>query len=105
MTTVIGQPDGQRARCAQHCRAAVVPPSTSYAVSEAVGVEQSVGKRFGGAKLFVGLSTGQIVIGAAVALIPGNLIQLLVQAKVLNGVITPTVLTWDGRREAWAGSP
>jgi Mn2+/Fe2+ NRAMP family transporter len=74
--------------------AAVVPLSTSYAVSEAIGAERSVGKRFGEAKLFLGLFTGQIVIGAAVALIPGNLIQLLVQAQVLNGVITPILLTY-----------
>ena len=74
--------------------AAVVPLSTSYAVSEAVGAARSVGKRFGEAKLFVGLFTGQIAIGAAVALIPGNLIQLLVQAQVLNGLITPILLTY-----------
>lgn len=74
--------------------AAVVPLSTSYAVSEAVGAERSVGKRFGEAKLFLGLFTGQIVLGAAVALIPGNLIQLLVQAQVLNGLITPILLTY-----------
>jgi Mn2+/Fe2+ NRAMP family transporter len=74
--------------------AAVVPLSTSYAVSEAVGAERSVGKRFGEAKLFLGLFTGQVVIGAAVALIPGNLIQLLVQAQVLNGVITPILLSY-----------
>lgn len=74
--------------------AAVVPLSTSYAVSEAIGAERSVGKRFGEARLFLGLFTGQIVIGAALALIPGNLIQLLVQAQVLNGVITPILLTY-----------
>jgi Mn2+/Fe2+ NRAMP family transporter len=74
--------------------AAVVPLSTAYALSEAVGAERSVGKKFGEAKLFLGLFTGQIVIGAAVALIPGNLIELLVQAQVLNGLITPILLTY-----------
>jgi Mn2+/Fe2+ NRAMP family transporter len=74
--------------------AAVVPLSTAYALSEAVGAERSVGKRFGEAKLFLGLFTGQIVLGAAVALVPGNLIQLLVQAQVLNGVITPILLVY-----------
>jgi Mn2+/Fe2+ NRAMP family transporter len=34
------------------------------------------------------------MIGAAVALIPGNLIQLLVQAQVLNGLITPILLSY-----------
>jgi Mn2+/Fe2+ NRAMP family transporter len=74
--------------------AAVVPLSTAYAISEAIGAERSVGKRFGEARLFLGLFTGQIAIGAAVALIPGNLIQLLVQAQVLNGIITPILLTY-----------
>jgi len=74
--------------------AAVVPLSTAYALSEAVGAERSVGKSFREARLFLGLFTGQVVIGAAVALIPGNLIQLLVQAQVVNGVITPVLLTY-----------
>jgi|SRR5581483_544047 len=74
--------------------AAVVPLSTSYALSEAVGAERSVGKKFGEAKLFLGVFTGQVIIGAAVALIPGNLIELLVQAQVLNGLITPILLTY-----------
>ncbi len=74
--------------------AAVVPLSTAYALSEAVGAERSVGKSFREAPLFLGLFTGQIVIGAGVALIPGNLIQLLVQAQVLNGIITPVLLTY-----------
>jgi len=74
--------------------AAVVPLSTAYALSEAVGAERSVGKSFREAKLFLGLFTGQVVIGAAVALIPGNLIQLLVQAQVLNGLITPILLSY-----------
>lgn len=74
--------------------AAVVPLSTAYGISEAIGAERSVGKSFREAKLFLGLFTGQIVLGAAVALVPGNLIQLLVQAQILNGVITPILLTF-----------
>jgi NRAMP (natural resistance-associated macrophage protein)-like metal ion transporter len=74
--------------------AAVVPLSTAYAVSEAVGAERSLGKRFREAPLFLGLFTAQIMLGAAVALVPGNLIQLLVQAQVLNGLITPILLTY-----------
>ena len=74
--------------------AAIVPLSTAYALSEAVGAERSVGKSFREARLFLGLFTGQIVIGASVALIPGNLVQLLVQAQVLNGIITPILLTY-----------
>jgi Mn2+/Fe2+ NRAMP family transporter len=74
--------------------AAVVPFSTWCAVSKTVGAERSVGKRFCEAKLFLGLFTGQIVVGSAVALISGNLIELLVQAQVINGVIIPILLTY-----------
>ncbi len=74
--------------------AAVVPLSTAYAISEAVGSERSVSKSFREAPLFIGLFTGQIVLGAAVALIPGNLIAILVNAQVLNGIITPILLTY-----------
>ncbi len=74
--------------------AAVVPLSTSYAISEAAGTERSVSKSFREAPLFIGLFTGQIFLGAAVALIPGNLITILVNAQVLNGIITPILLTY-----------
>jgi Mn2+/Fe2+ NRAMP family transporter len=74
--------------------AAVVPLSTSYAVAEAVGVESSVSRRFREAPLFLGLFTVQVFIGAAIAVTPGNLIQLLVRTQVLNGLITPILLTY-----------
>jgi len=74
--------------------AAVVPLSTAYGVSEAIGVERSVSRRFTEAPLFLGLFTGQVVIGAAVALIPGNLINLLIRTQILNGVITPVILVF-----------
>jgi Mn2+/Fe2+ NRAMP family transporter len=72
--------------------AAVVPLSTSYAVAEAVGVERSVSSSFRQAPLFLGLFTAQILIGAAVVLIPGNLITLIINTQVLEGVITPMTL-------------
>jgi NRAMP (natural resistance-associated macrophage protein)-like metal ion transporter len=74
--------------------AAIVPLSTAYAISEASGVERSVSKSFRQAPLFLGLFTGQVFIGAAIALIPGNLIALLVQAQILNGLITPILLSY-----------
>ncbi len=42
----------------------------------------------------MGLFTGLIVIGAGVALLPGNLITLLLDMQVLNGLITPIVLVF-----------
>jgi Mn2+/Fe2+ NRAMP family transporter len=72
--------------------AAVVPLSTSYAVAEAVGVERSVSSSFRQAPLFLGLFTAQIIVGAAVVLVPGNLITLILNTQVLEGVITPMTL-------------
>lgn len=72
--------------------AAVVPLSTAYGLAEAVGAERSVSRRFREAPLFLGLFTAQVVIGAAVALIPVNLIDLLISMQVLNGFITPIIL-------------
>jgi Mn2+/Fe2+ NRAMP family transporter len=74
--------------------AAVVPLSTSYAVAEAVGVERSVSNSFRQAPLFLGLFTGQILIGAAVVLVPGNLIHLIINTQVLEGIITPITLVF-----------
>lgn len=72
--------------------AAVVPLSTSYAVAEAIGVERSVSKSFAEAPFFLGLFTGLVFVGAGVALAPGNLIALLINTQVLNGLITPIIL-------------
>ena len=72
--------------------AAVVPLSTSYALAEAVGVERSVSKSFREAPLFLGLFTAQIIIGAGVVLVPGNLFSLIINTQVLEGVVTPITL-------------
>jgi Mn2+/Fe2+ NRAMP family transporter len=74
--------------------AAVVPLSTAYALSEAIGVERSVSRTFAEAPLFLGLFTGQIVIGSLVALLPGRLISTLINAYVVNGLIAPVILTF-----------
>ncbi len=50
--------------------AAVVPLSTSYAVGEAIGTESSVSRNFGEAKLFLGLFTVQILVGAVLGAQP-----------------------------------
>lgn len=73
---------------------AVVPLSTAYAMSEAIGVERSVSRRFSQAPLFLSLFTGQVLIGAAIALAPGNLVSLLLGTQELNGIITPVILVF-----------
>lgn len=72
--------------------AAVVPLSTAYAVAEATGSPRSVSDRFAEAPLFLGLFSGLVFAGAAVALVPGNLIDRLLGMQVLNGLIAPVIL-------------
>jgi NRAMP (natural resistance-associated macrophage protein)-like metal ion transporter len=74
--------------------AAVVPLSSSYAIAESVGAERSVSDSFKQAPLFFGLFTVQLVVGAGAALAPGNLISLVVNMQVLNGLITPVLLVF-----------
>ena len=74
--------------------AAVVPLSTSYALAEAVGVERSVSRRFREAPLFLGLFTAQVVVGAAIALTPVNIISLLIGTQVVQGILTPITLVF-----------
>jgi Mn2+/Fe2+ NRAMP family transporter len=74
--------------------AAVVPLSSSYAIAEGLGVERSVSDSFRRAPFFFGLFTLQLVVGAAVALAPGNLVALVVNMQVLNGLVTPVLLVF-----------
>ena len=74
--------------------ASVVPLSTSYAIADALGAPRSVSNSFRQAPLFYVLFTVQILVGAGVALAPGNLVTLVVNAQVLNGIITPILLVY-----------
>src|SRR5262249_41260657 len=69
--------------------AAVVPLSSSYAIAEAMGAERSMSDSLRQAPLFFGLFTVQLVVGALLALAPGNLISLVVNMQVVNGLIPP----------------
>jgi Mn2+/Fe2+ NRAMP family transporter len=73
---------------------AVVPLSSAYAISEAVGVERSVSRRFTEARLFLGLFTVQVIIGASLAMTHINLISLLIGTQVLQGIVTPVILIY-----------
>ena len=73
---------------------AIVPLSSAYAISEAVGVERSVSRRFTEARLFLGLFTVQVIIGASLALTHINLITLLIGTQVLQGIVTPVILIY-----------
>lgn len=73
--------------------AAVVPLTTTYSITEAIGFERGVSRSFGEAPVFLGLYTGLIAFGAIVAMLPGiPVIQLLIVTQVLNGVLLPVEL-------------
>jgi Mn2+/Fe2+ NRAMP family transporter len=62
--------------------------------------------------LFLGLFTGQIVIGVIVTLTPINLISLLIGTQVIEGLVTPITLgfivTLANRKSVlgeWANGP
>ncbi|HSS75827.1 MAG TPA: Nramp family divalent metal transporter [Thermoanaerobaculia bacterium] len=73
--------------------AGVLPLATTYMLSEALGFERGVSRSWAEAPIFMGTFTGLIVLGAAIALIPGlPLIQVLVGVYVLNGLLLPVEL-------------
>jgi NRAMP (natural resistance-associated macrophage protein)-like metal ion transporter len=73
--------------------AAVLPLSTSYALSEAFGWERGVNRGFREAPVFLGFYTGLIVFGAVVVLLPGApLFILLWLPNVVGGILLPVIL-------------
>jgi NRAMP (natural resistance-associated macrophage protein)-like metal ion transporter len=73
--------------------AGVLPLSTTYVMSEALGFERGVSRSWDEAPIFLGLFSGLVVLGAVLALIPGlPLIQVLVGVYVLNGLLLPIEL-------------
>jgi Mn2+/Fe2+ NRAMP family transporter len=73
--------------------AAVLPLATAYAVTEVLGVPKGVNLDFRRARIFFGLFTAILVLGAGVALIPRlPVIPLLLIVQVLNGALLPIVL-------------
>jgi Mn2+/Fe2+ NRAMP family transporter len=75
--------------------AAVLPLATAYAVCETFGFERGVNFSFRDAPIFQGLFTGMLALGALVALIPGlPLIQLIIIAQVINGILLPILLVF-----------
>ena len=57
-------------------------------------MERSVSRRFTEARLFLGLFTVQVIIGASLALTHINLISLLIGTQVLQGIVTPVILVY-----------
>ncbi len=79
--------------CAGLYGAIIVPLSTSYAVTESLGTESSLGRRVAESPLFIGLYLTQVVVGAAIALSPGmNLLWLIILPNVVGAVLLPIIL-------------
>ncbi len=73
--------------------AGVLPLATAYSISEALGFEKGVSSSFREAPIFVGIFTFLIVVGGAVAILPGlPLIDVLLVTQVINGLLLPILL-------------
>jgi NRAMP (natural resistance-associated macrophage protein)-like metal ion transporter len=73
--------------------AAVLPLSTAYSISEALGFEKGVSRSFREAPIFLGIFSFLIVVGGLVAMIPGlPLFRVLLFTQVINGMLLPVLL-------------
>jgi Mn2+/Fe2+ NRAMP family transporter len=73
--------------------AGVLPLSTCYSITEALGLENGVSKRLREAPVFWGLFTALIVIGVVVAMLPNlPVVQILLNLYLLNGILLPIIL-------------
>lgn len=71
----------------------VLPLSTAYSISEALGFEKGLSRSFREAPIFLGIFTALILLGCMVALIPGiPQIKLLLFTQCVNGVLLPIIL-------------
>lgn len=72
---------------------AVLPVTTAYSLTEALGFEKGLSRSFREAPVFIGLFTGILVCGAVFALIPGlPVIEVLILLQVVNGLVLPVIL-------------
>jgi Mn2+/Fe2+ NRAMP family transporter len=73
--------------------AAILPLATAYGVCEAFGFAKGIALDLRKGAAFYGLFTAFIVLGAAVALVPGlPVMRWLVAVQVLNGALLPLML-------------
>lgn len=73
--------------------AAIIPLSTSYAITEAFGWESGIDYQFKEAPVFFGIYTFMIVISAALVLLPDlNLMALILGTQQIAGFLTPIII-------------
>src|SRR6266436_4693958 len=74
---------------------AVLPLTTSYAISEAFGFERGVSRSFREAPVFQSIFTGLIILGVLITMIPGlPIIQVLIVLQDLNAAMLPILLVF-----------
>ena len=73
--------------------AAVLPLSTTYAITEAFGLERGIDKSFGEAPVFLTIYTSMIVLGAAIAMFPRAPLAFITNLpNIVNGMMLPLLL-------------
>lgn len=73
--------------------AGVIPLSTCYSITEALGLENGVSKRWREAPVFWGLFTALILISVVIAMLPNlPVVQILLNLYLLNGMLLPIIL-------------
>jgi NRAMP (natural resistance-associated macrophage protein)-like metal ion transporter len=74
--------------------AVVVPLSTAYAVTEAIGSESGLGRKVREAPLFIGIFTALLVISVPIVLLTDekDLFALIKKAQLINGILLPVIL-------------
>lgn len=72
--------------------AAVLPLSTAYTYSEAFGWEIGVSRRLREAPIFYGIYTLCIAFGVMVVLFAGRLVDVMINAQAVNGILLPVIL-------------
>jgi Mn2+/Fe2+ NRAMP family transporter len=75
--------------------ASILPLSTAFVICEGLGFEAGADRKFREAKIFYGLYTGLILVGAGLILIPGiPLVRVMVLSQVANGFLLPVLLVF-----------
>ena len=72
--------------------AAVLPLSTAYTYSEAFGWEIGISRKFKEAPIFYSIYTFCIAFGVIVVLFADRLIQVMISAQAVNGILLPIIL-------------
>lgn len=73
--------------------ASVLPLSTTYAITEAFGLEHGIDKSFGEAPAFLSIYTTMIILGALIAMFPRAPLALITNLpNIVNGVMLPLLL-------------